>query len=830
MEHIPSCDAIDKWNTSEPHYFSDRLKRKLEMLRFAPITVVEAPSGYGKTTAIRDYLDTQIPQGIPIYWYTSTDEAPAASYRRLCREIKKIDRNAGERLLKMELPNAATIGEATDALRSIQCMQETYLIIDNFQIIHNVLPLAFFTALFEHNSKNLHVIIITQILKRNMLAFIKVHGIMHIDIADLRLRAEDICCYYALANVNITYEDAQEVARYTDGWIIAIYLQLRAFKEKGKLFDTVGILTLMEHLVWDGLSEEKKTFLLYLSPFEIITLQQASAIMDWNTLPEYALDALICPFIRYEPAEGWYELHSILVELLVQKRRERGTAFERECLIRAGDICRGDGRTAEALDFYMQIRDYERALSLDLSRMTLETVGNKPFVELASDIADNCPADIKKRHILSILQVAWTLLMAGMKEQFNVLMDELYSMPELLKNLNLLGEWLLLSSYKSFPCLPEMTAILREAAPLFEGKCSRVILPTAPWCFGNFCLLGEFHIQPGEADREASALEEFIAIYSRLTNGHGSGADVLFRAELAYHRGDISEAEILSYKALFLAESNKQNIVQFGATLHLAEVALHKRDTAGWQHAIASMERAASFPSQDTFVSRGTLDIVRGVLLNELEDQRSIADWLKKTDIDGYSLLAPMAINAMFVHLSFLMHQKEYAKVIGIGQAIIERGSWSNPFRKTLIMLIMAVSYKAINDNRKAAAMVKNAGELLLPDGMIFPLVAYSWRLGEMVSKMIRQNYPQYTEVYNTVRERFGIGWATLRESAYIGELPADLTPREYEVAKLAAEGLRNSEIAQKLVVTESTIRTHLRTIFQKLQIDRRAKLAEKLK
>jgi LuxR family maltose regulon positive regulatory protein len=118
----------------------------------------------------------------------------------------------------------------------------------------------------------------------------------------------------------------------------------------------------------------------------------------------------------------------------------------------------------------------------------------------------------------------------------------------------------------------------------------------------------------------------------------------------------------------------------------------------------------------------------------------------------------------------------------------------------------------------------------LLPDGIIFPLAAYSWLLGEIVDEMIEQKYPQYIERFKTVKERFSIGWSTLHEAVCLGELPADLTPREYEVAMLAAEGLRNGEIAQKLTVTESTVRAHLRVIFQKLRIDRRAKLAEKLK
>jgi len=70
--------------------------------------------------------------------------------------------------------------------------------------------------------------------------------------------------------------------------------------------------------------------------------------------------------------------------------------------------------------------------------------------------------------------------------------------------------------------------------------------------------LTEFYTAPGKADHEAEALEKYIAIYSRLTNGHGSGADALFRAELAYQRGDLSDAEILAYKAAFIAESKQQ--------------------------------------------------------------------------------------------------------------------------------------------------------------------------------------------------------------------------------------------------------------------------------
>ena len=52
------------------------------------------------------------------------------------------------------------------------------------------------------------------------------------------------------------------------------------------------------------------------------------------------------------------------------------------------------------------------------------------------------------------------------------------------------------------------------------------------------------------------------------------------------------------------------------------------------------------------------------------------------------------------------------------------------------------------------------------------------------------------------------------------------LTPREFEVVHLLAEGQSTREISQKLAVTEHTVRNYLSMIYDKLGVSSRVELA----
>ena len=83
------------------------------------------------------------------------------------------------------------------------------------------------------------------------------------------------------------------------------------------------------------------------------------------------------------------------------------------------------------------------------------------------------------------------------------------------------------------------------------------------------------------------------------------------------------------------------------------------------------------------------------------------------------------------------------------------------------------------------------------------------------------------TRLVETAREELAASGARQRGGTL--RAPGELTPSELRIARLAAEGHSNRDIARSIFVTEKTVETHLTSVYAKLRIGSRRELAEGL-
>jgi len=811
---------------SNIHYYSPRLLKKLGGILTAPVTVVEAPSGYGKTTAVRDYLMDNLPKGTALYWWSAAEDAPGTSWTRLCREFMHIDPAAGKQLLSAGFPRLLSAWEIGQIISSLHCDTQTVLVLDDFQFLQKELPRTVMSALLSYARPKLQLIIITQTARPFPLSFFEQAGAHYIRMEDLRLNSEDVRRYCRLCGVAVSEAEAGQLYGYTEGWIVALYLTVLQIQRGEGFFPGLSILQLMERIVWENMSSERKNLFFHIALFPSVTVEQICFLLEADSLPESVFTLFEeTPFICYEAEEHRFVPHAILREMLLRRLEAADSRKRIRCYRRAGAWYAQTGEMISALSCFFKVNDYEAVLSLPLVRLTLARVNGIPFTQLADRFLVDCPMEIKRKYPISLLRIAYAFIGADMREHAETLMQEVKDIIGQVKDKKeqkaLQGELILVSAYMEFPDIEKMEPILKKAANMISGRC-RTLTADEPFAFG-LPFMTFFHRRPGRFEQEIQALSNVVHLLSTFT-GVKSGADVLLKAEWTLYQGCLSEAELLCYQADYLAEGSGQWSVRAGTVNLMAQLAFKRGSNHELSQCIKALEEVTGKDAMSPYVTQMMqADFYSWAGLTQL-----LPDWLK----EGKTVFpdAPTWVRAYmrYAHIVVLFQEGEYVRLLGAAEAAIgECREWGYLLVEMYIRIVAAVAYFKTGRKEEAFFHVKEAVAGALPDRFFLPFMEFKWMLGDLVEKAFETLGEPMPEEVATNAQEISDNWKLLIR--YISErdtLPYGLTEREMEVAILAAKGMSNKEIASTLFISETTVKFHLRTVFSKLDIDRRSKLA----
>ena len=158
---------------------------------------------------------------------------------------------------------------------------------------------------------------------------------------------------------------------------------------------------------------------------------------------------------------------------------------------------------------------------------------------------------------------------------------------------------------------------------------------------------------------------------------------------------------------------------------------------------------------------------------------------------------------------------------------------FSKPHRFILISWVLFIPIYAsaanlkIHRNTEAHGSLKKAMDIAMPDSLYMPFVENCDYIEPLVRELTMQGaYREQAQKILALHKLYAAAKEKIKQT-YFNEEKTSLTDREAEIARLAAEGMTNKEIADKLFISANTVKFTLKSVFTKLSINSRALLRQ---
>lgn len=328
---------------------------------------------------------------------------------------------------------------------------------------------------------------------------------------------------------------------------------------------------------------------------------------------------------------------------------------------------------------------------------------------------------------------------------------------------------------------------------------------------------------PGTADRSIAALSEYPE------------TQALFQAEIAYSRGQIDE--VYRHAREFLDSRSGFYAVMAGGML-LGLVAMWKGDIKLWNE---SHRHFYDAPCKND-LDRDIVSLALASTDSAIRDTNKFPDWFARGCFDN---LPPDSHPAARVY--YIKHLLIFAQDCAVGSLKPKDVGRLGPMKmlpyimepmisqmvaekvvmaEIYLRLMAAIVYHQTGDDIRGGAHLDKAIHLCLADGLYGPLVEHRRQLGLFLDDRLALIDPQALKKVKALHKQLHSGWTKLHNAVLDRSVQESLTVREREVARLAAFGLTNLEIARQLSVSTHTVRSLLDSARDKIGADRRIDLA----
>ncbi len=810
-------------------YFTPRLLKLLEGIWNYPLTIVEAPMGYGKTTAVKHVLNRVEADILWLKVYDNSTDNFWDSFAQLFGELKEgLDRS----FVHLGLPSdAVSKREALNLLNDIEFSRKCVLVIDDYHLLDSPEIDHFLTVLIENEIKNLHIVLTQRYTKLYSLEELSLKGLLyHIAQESFELSSKDIMAYYNLCGVLISETQAEYLYSKTEGWISALYLMLLSFLEDGMLEPPDSIYKLIEKIVYGPLSDELKEFSLKLSIFDKFTKHQAAFICGDKNVSKMLIDIVGRNiFISYDSHFKTYQIHSLFRDYLLEIMDSRGTNFKIALHRKAAEWYLQNHEYATARQFWYFCGDFENIL------LSIEEEKAKTFTQhnmkMLSKYLNECPEEIKSRHHYALLILSIHLILHNEFQMFgrickavseNINKDD--SLDDMQRR-ELFGELQILLGIAGFNDLKKMTFHFEKAWQLL-GQGTSIFNVDVDWSHGSPSILYLYYRESGKLLENLENLKNGLPCYRKLTHGHSSGGEYVMEAEWHYNTGDFISAEIALNKALYKARPIGQWGIELAAMFLQMRIDWMKGDLEHMFYILEGMRKEMAGRVEYQYLHK--VELCEMSMYAQLDQSYKIPESLARPKSGDIRLLHASYGMFNIIYGRVLLINAQYIELLGSAEYFLETASfYPNLLGVIYTYIYMAAANLKIHRDIEALENLKKAMEIAMPDKLYMPFVENCDYIELLVHQLTtwgayKDEAKQILKLYKV----YATGKAKIKEK-YFPEDNRELTDREAEIAHLAAEGLTNREIADRLFISTNTVKSALKSVYSKLSISSRVLLKQ---
>ncbi|MDO4540839.1 MAG: LuxR C-terminal-related transcriptional regulator, partial [Syntrophomonadaceae bacterium] len=615
--------------------------------------------------------------------------------------------------------------------------------------------------------------------------------------------------------------EADALFACSEGWISLTYLLFNSYvNRKVWRFHSADIYDLMEEIMLRPLPECQQQFLTCCSIAESFTRQQASFL--WQEDSREILDRLTSrnAFLRYE--DGVYHAHNLLLHNTRSRFEALPRTEQQRLWTRLGDWHRQQQEYLNAMIAYRKAEAWELLLStLEADNGSSLFMGQKDMVQ---EWITHCPQDTLRLHPDAILLLAMECFTAGeidtllrLRAFLLTSVEENPALTEQQRN-NYKGDAEILLSMLSFNDISAMSAHQRTACLLLNTY-SRLVGPDSLWTFGSPSVLMLYHSESGALDRENQDMHECMLFYYQLSNGNGNGAEHAMQIESDYMRGVLDDTEINYHLALNAARRKNQWSVLVTVEFIAMRLDLLAGNYEKMKQRMDSLRQ--TLKDNDQFLLFDTMDLCQGWMYALMGRTEEIPAWLLSDSAEENvpPFVAPILLT---IQNQARLVTGEYAALIAHGEEYKERFTAYNMVLCRIYLHIqLAAALYHMSRSGQALTELRAAFALAAPDGILMPFAENGKGIWNLLSDLERLG--EYTEEIAAIRPHAAALDSHIQniwQEHFAAAKDYGLTDRELEVAKLAAQRKTTQEIAKVLNLSENTVKTHLKRVFNKLEID----------